>query len=512
MPHIDSSVNTVNTGGVATKHPDYVRFEEDWQQLTDTFLGERHVKSKGTDYLPATSGQIKDGQVDGKEPGNTAYKNYKLRAVYHDFFADAVRTLVGLMHKEPPVIELPARLEPLLEQATINGESAAMLLRRINEGQLKHGRYGLLVEAPDGEGANAMPFIAPYAAQRIINWDVGVREQGRERVELIVIDESEFERQANLNWEFIQKWRVLSLTDVIASAGEFAQQAPASGLYSVAVVRENQNATVGGLEFMQPQIAGTTLDNIPFVFVNSIDMNPTPDVPPLLGLSNLTLTIYRGEADYRQALYLQGQDTLVRIGVSRNAKDKLEVGAGAVIDLPLGGKAEYIGPTSDGISEMREALSSDKTQARQQSGSLLDDRSRQRESGEALQTRMAARTATLQLIAETGAEALANSFKIAARWVGADPDEVVVTPNMDFIKEEFVFKALSDLMDAKLKGAPLSTASIHQILQERGLTELTFEEEQEAIEKEAMDDAAGESRLDLDPSGGTPPPPDPDAE
>jgi hypothetical protein len=62
-------------------------------------------------------------------------------------------------------------------------------------------------------------------------------------------------------------------------------------------------------------------------------------------MARLGLAIYRTEADYRQALYMQGQDTLV-IWAATVSRDRQQVGAFGSIELPLGGEAKFIGAES----------------------------------------------------------------------------------------------------------------------------------------------------------------------
>ena len=107
----------------------------------------------------------------------------------------------------------------------------------------------------------------------------------------------------------------------------------------------------------------------------------------------------------------------------------------------------------------------------------MDTSARSVESGEALQMRVAARTATLNSIALTGAFALQSILRIAARWIGANPDEVIVTPNLDFADEQLEGKTLVDFMNAKMLGAPISIESIHKVMQDRGLTDFSLEQE-----------------------------------
>jgi hypothetical protein len=450
---------------VDSKHPLYAEFREDWQLMRDSYRGERVVKEAGTKYLPPTSGQVEDGMV-GNQPGRLAYEAYRLRAHFPSIVADAIQTMIGVMHHKPPTIELPEVLEPLREAATVRGESLEILLRRINEEQLVTGRSGLLLDVDlDAD----LPYIAPYIAEHIINWDDGTRDDlVKQNLNLVVLEETEFERQTDFEWDTEEKFRVLVL-------GEPDENEPegTAATYQMGIFRDRQLSFNPEL-LITPSIRGVELLKIPFVFINSKDTIPDPDDPPLMGLSQLAMTIYRGEADYRQALFMQGQDTLVVVGTT---DENFRVGANATIKLPIGGSAEYIGVSATGLPEMRVAIENDMNRAMAKGGQLLDTVSRERESGEALQTRVAAKTATLNQIALAGAFGLEQILRIAAEWVGADPETVVVTPNLDFTGDQLQGKTLVEYMAAKSMGAPFALQSIHKIMQEKDLTELDFEEE-----------------------------------
>jgi len=474
--------------GVDAKHPLYGEFVEDWSQMRDTYRGQRVIKARGVAYLPATSGMIADGISNTESKGFKTYDAYRKRSVFPDIVRAAVESMLGVMHHRPPVIELPAALEPLREKATLKNESLDMLLRRINEEQLITGRLGMLLEVPPGKEAK-LPFVALYRAEDVCNWDEGTRTGVElESLNFVSLNESEFERQAgDFEWEFVNKYRVLILgdPDVNEPQGE--------GVYRVGVFSEqgsvDSELVTTGLDFSEenlvtPMIAGKTMPRIPFVFVNAKDVVTDPEEPPMLGLSNLALTIYRGEADYRQALFMQGQDTLVVIGQTTENAPEHRVGAGASIDLPIGGDAKFIGVDSQGLVEMRSAIENDHTRAGKKAGEMIDETSRSRESGEALKVRVAARTATLNSVALAGAFALQELLRMAAEWVGANPDEVVVIPNTDFVDDRMAGQELAQLMGAKTMGAPISLQTIHDLMQDRNVTERTWEEELEAIEEE----------------------------
>lgn len=446
----------------------------------DAYKGERQVKQKGILYLPPTAGHRADGMNTVSDAGYQAYNAYKERAVFHDFMREAVETYMGIMWSKPPVIEVPAKLEAMLNSATVQGEDLFQLLRRINEQQLITGRLGLLLDLPsEPQPAGVLPYIALYNAESIRNWDDGTRQQVRkDSLNLVVLDESEYQRNADFNWEWQNRYRALVYGEVLENENVGA------AIYRVAVYDE-VNATFNEADLLTPSIAGRTMDKIPFVFINSKDIVADPDDPPLIGLARLVMAIYRGEADYRQSLHMQGQDTLVVIGSSDDTD--MRVGAGAAIMLSSGGDAKFIGVDSAGLSEQREALAEDKARAGNKSGQLIDTRSRQKESGDALEKRISAQTATLNQIALSGAGGLEKILRHAAEWVGADPEQVVVQPNLDFADAEVKAEELVKYMTAKSMGLPLSKRSIHTTMKARGLTEMEFEEELAEIENETPD-------------------------
>lgn len=456
-----------------SKHPHYALFLPEWKLCEHSYRGERVVKEMGQTYLPATSGMIEDGVNTYNSVGYNSYQAYIRRAVFHDFMADAVEALLGMMWSKKPVFQMPEKMAPLLDKASLQGESLEDLLRRVNERQLTIGRCGLLADMPiNPDPTNPIPYIALYEAEHIINWDEGRREDGQDSLNLVVLDEKEWERTAEFSWQEVEKYRILSLGPVISNEKE------GTTVYKAGQFRGSYSEET----MVAPAIRGKSLDRIPFTFVNSKDLLPSPDDPPLIGLARLCMAIYRGEADYRQALFMQGQDTLVVIGGEKDVKYR--IGANASINIKQGGDAKFIGVNNAGLSEMRSALENDKTIAQQKAGALVDTRSKMKESGDAMKTRIGAQTATLTQIALTGAKGLEKQLKNIAEWMGLDPEEVRVIPNLEFENAAMTGKELIDMMAAKGMGAPLSLETVHRNMRVRGMTDKDFEEELELIDTE----------------------------
>jgi len=456
-------------------HPEYDFNFPNWELMEDAYQGEGHVKSKGSKYLKPTPGMVLDGITNTTDPGYVAYAAYLDRAVFPDFVQVGVETLVGILNAKPPEVKLPAELEYVLQNCSADGEGLLAVLRRLHAEQLTTGRVGLHVDLPvSPDPANPQPYIAIYAAKSIINWDESADSEDKNKLQLVVLDESGNVREG-MRWTYKEKYRTLFLTP--------------EGVYAFTVGESSEDAPLTG---SAPMIRGKVLTDIPFVFLNSKDLLAKPDMPPLLGLGRLCFTVYRSEADYRQALFMQSQDTLVVVGgirgksglVDSSSADAVRVGAGARIDVEIGGDAKYIGVNSQGLSEQRQAIENDRQHAAVRTGQLLAPGKMSLESGEALKTRIAAQTATLTQIAITSVAALEKALKHMAKWMGVNENEVSLKPNIDFTNIAIQGQDLVQLITAKNLGYPMSYETLFMIAKERGLTRNNFEEELTLIEKD----------------------------
>ncbi len=478
---------------ISDPHPDASARRPDWILMFDTNEGQRHIKSKTTTYLPATSGMralsSKTTKLDAE--GLELYPAYLTRAFFTDLVKETVRALTGILDREPANIELPEALEDMRELATPKGESLNDLLIQIHINQLLYGRLGILL---DVDPSRDLPLLVKYPAPQILNWDdltvtQDIKQQDDQkrseavrRLLMVVLDESRFERDTGnkFTWNLVPRFRALNLGE--AEANVFTSVVERDGAL--------QNAVT-------PSIRGKTLDEIPFVFINTTDLATQPADVPLINLANLALAIYRGEADHRSALFMSGQDTLVITGYdissgedeNPSADAKPIIGSGAYLNLPdPEADAKFIGPDSEALSEQRTSLEDDYKRAGEEGVKLLSAGA-SAEAAETVRIRVAGRTATLQTIAMTSATGLETALRIAAVWIGADPDEVKVEPNLDFIMEEQDPADLVAFATAKKSRVPLSWKSVHNWLRAKDYTELTFEEELEQIDEEADMDA-----------------------
>lgn len=485
--------------GASSSHPLYDAMLTYWEKGDDSYDGEDAIKHAGQLYLPPTTSMKLDGcGVDPNSSGQYDYDAYKMRAVYPEIYRDAVDASIGILHRNEPVIELPESMEELRDLATLQGESLEMLLRKINTAQLKNGRFGILGDLLVRDNTNVRPYIASYAAKAIRNWDDTSKDKSSADLKMVVLDESGYERDSSFSWSWQKKYRVVAL---VGSDGQIADV----GHYATSTFDADQDVC-GHVFDLCPNMQQTKLEEIPFAFVNASDIASDPAMPPLNGLANACLAIYRAEADYRQSLFMQGQETFVRIGhTTSDDDDQVRTGTGARVDVPIGGDAKFVGVSGAGLSEQRQGLENDYARAMNKSGQITDATSRANESGDALRIRMAAQAATLPAIAKAGAAALQKVLRAMAGWYGANPEEVVVTPNLEFTEQDLNGETLVKMVTAKNQGAILSNESIHRYMQENGMTQMTYEDEKKLVDKEREENmenfGAGFDDLGSNPDG-----------
>jgi len=464
----------------------YRYFVEDWIQLLDTVVGgEREVKEKTVNYLPKTS-----GQKQNTSSGNEVYSAYLQRAVYYGYTQDTVLAMLGVMHSKDARFELPEAISYLNKDADDPKAWRAGLqqkLREININQLVYARYGLLVDIPEASpSAEAQPQILQYEGFSILDWGTRVNNEGETVLDYVLLAEtvendSEFRHIATYE-EFIQ-FRILAL-DAEGKYFSFVvkQEKTEKSTKDVLV---NVNLDVPDPEFaVYPLASGEPLDFIPFIFVNATNLYPDIEKSPVIQLSNTDLSIYRGDADWAQAYFLQGQATPVVSGV-QNTSDELLFGAGGFLHLPdAEAKAYYMEVSGDGLAEMRQRQLILQKYAVSMGISLLDHQ--QPESGTALETRVGIKSAPLGVVAETGARALIQALRYCQYWKTGDMgiDDIVVDYNKDFTSSTRMARELVDLWTAKLSGAPISTRDVHKFARDNNFSHKPYEETLEDLSDE----------------------------
>lgn len=455
-------------------HPRYEAMLPKWKRMRDAAAGEDAIKEAGEKYLP-----MPDGMRADKVHGGAAYAAYKARAKFPDVVQTATNGLSGVLHQKPAKIKIPPALEPMLERATQDGLTLEGFHRRITHEIMTTGRYGIHCDVNKA----GKPYFAGYTAETILNWHVG----DDERVDFINLDETgpQFDPETG-GWTTEDVKRVLSLKD---------------GVWAVRVFRKN----ILQDDVVQPaKRAAKVWNSIPFVFVDAYDLTPDPSSVPLDGLARTAISIYQLTADYRKTLYQTAQPQPWVSGMQQPDGSEIIVGDGIWFLPSPEARAGILEFEGKAIAAQRTAIQDEYAEAALQGARMFENDTRQAESGEALKTRYAAKTATLLGVARTSAAALEASLKNAAEWIGANPDEVEVEPHIEFLDHSLSSQDLTALVDAWLKGA-ISKETLFHNLKAGGIApeDRDFEDEEDLIDAEGplLGDVALADTLEDDPEG-----------
>lgn len=433
------------------KHPDWTDRVDEWRLMRHAERGPTEVKRQGQAYLPVPSGF--KTQADG---GVAMYAAYMARADYPDVIVPTLTGMVGLIHRTEAQIELPPALEYLWEDATPDGLPLEAFHRRLTGELLLMGRFAILTDVVEEDD---MPRLAGYTAETLINWSP--------ELDFFVLDESGPVRDG-FEWRDRRLFRQLLLEDET---------------YAQVLWGDGQGDTGEPVEARAR--GGGELDYVPLVVGSARDLSLEVVTPPLIGVARAALRMYQLDADYRHQLFSSGQETLF---ISGSEKLPTMVGAGAVFGLEKGGTAQYVGPSGVGIDAHRQAIMDAKEDAVAAGAQLFDVQSGQ-ESGEALRLRYAAQTATLTTVAQTSAQLLERSLRDAAMFMGADPDVIVVKPNLKFVDAVMTPADARQLMEVWMGGA-ISKLTMFENLQRGEIisAEREFEEEEDLIAAESADE------------------------
>lgn len=422
------------TFDIRVRHPEYVSFAPSWELMRAAFDGEDAVKAAGERYLPMKNGLAKlMASASHRALAIAAYDAYKARAEFPDLVALTVRGAVGTILDQAAEIELPSELEPLREKATRDGLTLEALHRRIATELMTTGRYGLL----PGVDAAGNPYLAGYVSESIINWDVDENQNA----DFVVLDESGLVRNRDTNeWETVERYRECYLEE---------------GRYKARVWSGNsEGKLVPGEESEALNRKRQALKSLPFVFINTSDLRPNPDDVPLYGLAKLSVRIYQLDADLRQTLHYTAEPTPMVSGY-KDPQEAIEkghvpqgIGGTNIWVLPENGTGEFLEFSGAGASAQHNEIQKAYDRAVMFGAQMLAENGGANESGEAKRVRLDSQHSTLKGIAMTSASGLEKALKNVAIWMGANPGEVSVVPNLDFFDHDLDAQTITAIVSA----------------------------------------------------------------
>lgn len=410
----------------------YAKFIKVWLKMRDSLQGEEHMKNRSLvqnsnnlegnrdlkaittfdQYLRPTDSMRRLGSL-----GYQRFCDYIYRAKYYPFPLEIQSQSLGLIENEPASFELPSQLEFMKTDATTNNEDLAKVLSIINTQQLQVSRVGLLLN-PSNEVAKQFN-IGLYAAESIVDWNEYVKADSETAFDWIKLATDECDADG----------KPIFLILMLDEEGVYTQYKTINELVQYGDNFESDDGYILG-SLINPMVSETTLDEIPFVIVNVTRLGAAIERPFIESVTDAAISLFRASAHHEDALYWGGESTLFTAGYGTGEDAHVFVGNGAVnttnSENPY---AEYVTMGTDGI-EPRKANVDGLFEYCVALG--VDLLNKGNESGAALNIRSNVKTASLKTLALTGALGLEMLLKIGAKWISANPDEVIVTANTQF--------------------------------------------------------------------------------
>ena len=480
----------ISTGNsVDTKHPSWYAREYEMRQLRDCVEGMTKIKGSGPLYLPVPTAMIAQNELAAGQPddsgnyneyynsraylearapwqwyGNAPYSAYLQRARFPNIVAATLRGLVGIATKREPEVELPSQMEYLVDDASKDGMGLFDFYEKCLFEVLAMGRYSIVVDVcEDG----ALRFIT-YNTESFINWKddhkgtyLAVFNEHGYSGEGFSQDETELHRSLEINEE---------------------------GVYVSCTYVDGRK-----VDEVEPSIFGQTLDNVPIVTIGTNKLCNEILTSPVLGISDIAISIYQKEADMANAEFITCSPMLVLTGVDAEDAPSI-IGSGVSYAIPSDtAKVFYVEPQSNCLSHLKERIIDLQQEAMMQGANLLGATKKSAESTETSRLRQEAAGSTLVSVVKTVGQGVEKALKIAAEWMGADPDKVAFSPNLDFSEMRLTAQEQTALLQSWMNGGISHGVYLHN-LKEAGIIpeQMEIEEVMGEIETAAPNMMTGE--------------------
>lgn len=427
-----------------TYHPEYTQMQDEIKNVRTAILGAPFVKAEREALLPHPSSidtTSKDAQM--------RYDAYLAGAEYDEFVKQTLKTLLGRMNFQATAIELPERLDYLIENCDNDGtslvgaiENAAANIAAVKWHFLVADYRGLSgipldeVSRADVKALNPRATIKQYPREAVAWWNYE-RINDAMQLTFIMLRETQLEfNKQTFTGNTVESFLILALDE----DGNYYQQK---------LVRKSVGA---GYEMGEPDyvlVGGQPLKWIPGEIVSDEEILPGKlplDLGYLAPICDLALARYRVSAEYKEAMRMIaptvnviGMDSLAWKDFQEvNGRDYVITGSGGVNLLGQNVSMEVVaaGVTLEGYEQY---FKDNEAKVRALGGSFATDTAKDQTATEAM---IANAEQTARLIGM--AYQLESGFKRVILYAGAfeglwgvddiedNLDQIKIVLNKDF--------------------------------------------------------------------------------
>ncbi|WP_298916722.1 DUF4055 domain-containing protein [uncultured Roseobacter sp.] len=442
-----------------TRRTRWDRLQSQYHLIRDSLEGEDAIKDQGQLYVPKPEGMSAQN-----------YAHYLDRGCFYGAPEMTLRALVGLALRKDPVVSLPPRIEPMRLNATNEAAPMSILIEDAVREVMSMGRFGILLDFPaEGNTANTVPHLSTFKAETIEDFDTGFVDGKKMLTRVHLASDQDFEG-ADVIYELI-------LEDTIYKFRRFIRD-------------QHKNRVDVGDEII-PTVNGRALDFIPFVMVSHEGLRPEHVTPPFLSLCQVALSHFKNSCDREHAIYLTASPTPWVAGSISADKVPTQIGAGAIWTLPEGTEVGMLEFQGAGVAAQKELMGEKIDTMATLGARMLSVTMNRNETIDTATQRTRSELALLHGVVVSVETALNRLLRLAAEWVGDNPDEAAVTLSRDFIESSMEPKMIEQQMKLYLSGI-ISRATLHENLQKGEIVraDRSWEDEKDMIEEDGGDISA----------------------
>ena len=432
------------------------RLQAQYRLVRACLEGEDAIKDAGSLYTPKPSAM-----------DSAAFQAYLQRAHYIGAPEATLRALLGIALRKDAVLKLPPRLQPLRLNATSDIAPFSVLIEDTVREVMSMGRCGLLLDFPaSNTTALSIPHVAAFKAESILDFTTAYVD-GKKVLTKVTLASDEAFDGSDVFYE-------LCLEDTIYKFRRF--------------IRDNQDDRVDVGEEVIPTVGGKAMNFIPFLLVSHQGIRAEDIVPPFLALCKTSLAHFATSADRRHALHLTASPTPWIAGSVPANKVPQAIGAGALWLLPENTQVGQLEFTGAGIAAMKSEMDDLLDVMASQGARMIATQPNRNETVDTAAMRTRSELSLLHGSVVSVEAALHWLLRLAAQWVGAQPDDASIALSRDFIETTLDPKQVEVQMKLVMSGL-LSRATFYENLQQGEIAraDRTWEEESQFINDEGGD-------------------------
>ena len=322
-------------------HPDVHYWEDNWQMLRDTVMGEREMKDNARRYLPQPSGMEDDD-----------YVFFLDNATYFNMTSRTLGALVGTIFRRNPMMnEIPARLKNRMKKISKKKQSFRTFSRRACREVIQMGRFGVLVDMPSGGGD---AFLVGYKAEAMLDWRTDVIE-GREELTSMVLMEiaEQDDRNPGTPRQFDPVYRVLRLVPSVATARGWQYE---QHIYTVPGSSGQINLEAEPDEVIVPLNRGKPLDFIPFKVLGPDTNDIEVEKSPLYDIAAMNVSHYRSYGQLEHGRFYTGLPIYWVSVNDAGESGEYRIGPSMVWEITSGQKAGLLEFNGQGLKFLETAI------------------------------------------------------------------------------------------------------------------------------------------------------------